>query len=205
MEEIKSNDFYFLSNPKWAYYDETSKCYVLNECATKEAYLSYLEYSKNTNDRLLKNIKLYIKNDALNHNFRFVLAQLEWFDIAKKEIKKGKKESHWMWYIFPQVPLGKSLASKEYAIFFIEAVWGYWSIDYLRNNLLDITSELLKHKGKDIETIMNSDIDCLKLRSCMTLFYIATKEKIFFDVIKTFFRGRFCEKTIKYLEDNKDI
>ena len=100
---------------------------------------------------------------------RFIIKQEEWFDTALTEIKRGMKESHWMWFIFPQLKeLGRSQTAQYYGIDGIEEARRYMGNAYLRDNLLTISNALLEHEGKDIAYIMG-EIDALKLRSCMTL------------------------------------
>ncbi|MCQ2211551.1 MAG: DUF1810 domain-containing protein [Paludibacteraceae bacterium] len=118
---------------------------------------------------------------------RFITAQLRDYKQAYKEIKNGKKITHWMWYIFPQL---KGLGSSEYAEYYglesIEEAKAYWDNDYLRNNLTKICECLLTLEGKTAEDIFGY-VDSLKLKSCMTLFLEATKEKIFYDVLDKYY------------------
>ena len=135
--------------------------------------------------------------------------QLE-YKIAYQEILKGRKESHWIWYIFPQIKgLGKSFMCKKYDIQTLDEAKQYLDNDYLRNNLIRICEALLTHEGKkDIEDIMN--IDDVKLLSSMTLFNKADEEKkqckgIFKRVLDVFYQGREDEFTLKILEEEAII
>lgn len=101
---------------------------------------------------------------------RFVEAQRQSYEEAFNEIKKGKKISHWMWYIFPQIHgLGRSDTAKYYEIKSINEAIEYMNNNYLYNNLINISEELLKLKTSNAIEIFGT-IDAIKLKSCMTLF-----------------------------------
>jgi len=125
------------------------------------------------------------------------------FSQAFKEIERGRKISHWIWYIFPQIKgLGHSYMCQKYDIQSLDEAKKYLENEYLRNNLINICKELLNHNDKDIKEIMN--IDDIKLLSCMTLFKEADKEvnkcgTIFQEVINTFYGGKEDEQTISIL------
>lgn len=103
---------------------------------------------------------------------RFIEAQEDYFDIAYDEIKSGKKKTHWMWYIFPQIHgLGFSETSVFYSIKSINEAISYLNNEYLYNNMIKICNLLLNTKVKNPATIFGG-VDSLKLRSCMTLFYL---------------------------------
>ena len=130
---------------------------------------------------------------------RFITKQEEWFDTALSEIRRGLKESHWMWFIFPQLKeLGRSPAAQYYGINGIEEARRYMENTYLRDNLLTISNALLEHEGKDIAYIMG-DIDALKLRSCMTLFSYVSDERVFTDVLDAFYSGKRDSLTLELL------
>ena len=132
---------------------------------------------------------------------RFVKAQKYEYSTALKEIKKGQKTSHWIWYIFPQIKgLGQSSISKKYGLEGIEEAREYLSNPVLRNHLYEISNELLKHKDKDINTIMGSNIDAVKLKSCMTLFNEVEPNSIFEDVLESFYNGEKDEKTLTLIK-----
>ncbi len=122
---------------------------------------------------------------------RFINAQKSDYNTALKEIKNGKKRSHWMWYIFPQLKgLGKSSTAEYYGIDGLKEAKEYYKNDYLRNNLLEITNELLKIDNNDIEYIMGYP-DNLKLLSCMTLFSEVDKSNDLFNkVIDKYYDGK---------------
>ncbi len=128
---------------------------------------------------------------------RFITAQSRDYKHAYKEIKNGKKVTHWMWYIFPQL---KGLGSSEYAEYYgiesIEEAKAYWDNDYLRNNLIKICNCLLSLEDKTAEEVFGY-IDSLKLKSCMTLFFESTKEAVFGRVLEKYFDQELDENTIK--------
>ena len=106
---------------------------------------------------------------------RFLKEQEEDYPKALKEIKSGKKESCWMWYIFPQIQgLGFSEMNKKYSIKDIEEAKAYLENETLKSRLIEITQALLDLENADIHEVMSSD-DC-KLKSSMTLFKIVEEQ-----------------------------
>ena len=132
---------------------------------------------------------------------RFLIAQDSMYEKALKEIKNGKKKSHWMWYIFPQLRgLGRSQMAFTYGINGLEEAQAYLGHPVLSARLIEITETLLQHEGKRIEDIMG-DIDDLKLRSSMTLFATISKDgSVFHQVLKDFYNGRMDEYTLKLMK-----
>lgn len=131
---------------------------------------------------------------------RFLEAQEESYNQAFSEIKNGRKTSHWIWYIFPQVKgLGFSYNSQYYGISSLKEASDYLDDKILGKRLNDICECLLLHKGEDIEKIMGG-IDAMKLKSSMTLFDIVCPDSIFGQVLDVFFRRERCRKTLKILE-----
>src|SRR5258706_4591141 len=101
---------------------------------------------------------------------RFVQAQADDFEQALAEIKRGRKESHWMWYIFPQFDgLGFSSTSQLYSIKSIAEAQAYLSHPILGPRLLECAEATLGVEGRSARKIFGP-IDELKLRSCATLF-----------------------------------
>ena len=129
---------------------------------------------------------------------KFVNAQKKDFDIALKELKNGKKESHYMWYIFPQLKgLGHSYYSDYYGITSLQEAVEYFEDKYLHDNMITLINVLLNLEDNNPNRIFG-DPDYIKFKSSMTLFYLATGEKIFKDVLDKFYFGFLDEKT-KYL------
>ena len=116
----------------------------------------------------------------------------------------GRKESHWMWYIFPQIKgLGSSPTSIEYSLSGIDEAKAYFIHPILGKRLIELCFILINLKTNDAYEIFG-DIDEMKLKSSMTLFYVATnKEMIFKDVLNKFFNGELDQRTIEIIEQQK--
>ena len=136
----------------------------------------------------------------LNSLERFVKAQELAYPIALQDIKKGKKRSHWMWYIFPQLRgLGTSTMAHKYGIVDIGEAKAYLEHPVLSARLYELCGELLKHKDKSAYDIFG-DIDAMKLKSSMTLFALTSKEHTIFDeVLECFFDGERDATTLKLI------
>ena len=132
---------------------------------------------------------------------RFIKIQKKDFKIALKEIKNGYKESHWMWYIFPQIKgLGKSDIAEYYSIKNIEEAKEYLNNNYLKDNLEEICNELLKLESDNAEEIFGFP-DNLKLKSSMTLFdYVEPNNTIYKQVLNKFYDGESDRKTIEIID-----
>ena len=131
---------------------------------------------------------------------RFVKAQEHSYGNALREIKMGRKSSHWVWYIFPQIKgLGHSYNARYYAINDLDEARAYVEHSILNARLREITSELLKHKEVEVEHLMGSRIDAMKLRSSMTLFDIVSPDDIYNNVLDVFFEGKRCSHTLTML------
>lgn len=129
---------------------------------------------------------------------RFRSAQAGSYEIALKEIQSGRKQSHWMWYIFPQIQgLGRSTMAMYYAIQNKDEAIRYWNDPVLRGHMVEICQELLKLEDS-IDVILGYP-DNRKLCSCMTLFWLVTGETIFRDVLETFYDGKMDDYTIEKL------
>ncbi|MBA3960487.1 MAG: DUF1810 domain-containing protein [Chthoniobacterales bacterium] len=131
---------------------------------------------------------------------RFLLAQEEVFETALRELERGRKESHWMWFIFPQIDgLGSSVTAKRYAIKSKEEALAYLEEPLLRDRLHRSAQALLRVEGKSALQIMGLPDD-LKLRSSMTLFgSVLGGETVFREVIQKYFGGIMDEKTLAIL------
>lgn len=135
-----------------------------------------------------------IENTGLQ---RFIEAQNDSYDQALKEIRNGRKLTHWIWYIFPQMKgLGFSYNSDYYGVTSLQEARDYLENELLRKRLFEITESLLMHKGKDIESIMG-DIDSLKLKSSMTLFDAVQPGSVFGEVLDEFYGGERCRRTLE--------
>ena len=131
---------------------------------------------------------------------RFLEAQSDAYETAYSEICAGRKRSHWMWYMFPQLKgLGRSAISEYYGIDGISEAKEYLAHPVLRNRLMEITQALIRLDTNDAHRIFGTPDD-MKLRSCMTLFDIVSPNDIFNDVLTKFFDGDKDCKTLKQLE-----
>ena len=138
----------------------------------------------------------------LEHDLeRFIEAQKSDYETALNEIKSGRKKSHWIWYIFPQLKgLGFSYNSEYYGIKNADEAKNYLAHPVLGKRLTEITNALLSLNENDPLKIMGSPDD-LKLKSCMTLFAkISNENSIFHKAINKFFNGQFDEATISLLK-----
>jgi len=134
----------------------------------------------------------------MNSNLkRFIDAQENDYLIALKEIKNGRKQSHWMWYIFPQIAgLGFSDISKYYAITDMDEAKEYLKHDILEKRLIELSNVLIRLDTNSAKTIFSSPDD-LKLKSSMTLFsQISDAEPVFKLVLDKFFGGNLDQKTL---------
>lgn len=132
---------------------------------------------------------------------RFLIAQEISYNNALTEIQLGKKTSHWMWFVFPQIKgLGFSDIAKRYAIENLDEAKEYLNHPVLGLRLITITKELLKHEGLTANSILGNPDD-LKLHSSMTLFAQVedSEEQIFMKVIDKFFNGYLDNKTLKII------
>ena len=131
---------------------------------------------------------------------RFLEAQKRDYKIAFEEISTGKKRSHWIWYIYPQIKgLGMSLMDQEYSIKSIRETIEYIKDETLYKRLIIMTKLLLDIEHNDIKEVMWYPDD-LKLRSCMTLFYAVSGNQYFEKVIDKFYQGDKDLKTIHILQ-----
>lgn len=132
---------------------------------------------------------------------RFEDAHIRYYQTALKEIRNGRKESHWMWFIFPQIKgLGRSYTSQYYAIVSLDEAKAFLNHPYLGKNLLEITNVLLLLDSNNATEIFGKPDD-MKLKSCMTLFAIASEEQSVFEkVLSKFFGNKYDNFTIKLLQ-----
>jgi uncharacterized protein (DUF1810 family) len=129
---------------------------------------------------------------------RFLDAQATDYAPALAEIKSGRKRSHWMWYIFPQVQgLGFSETSRFYGIKDLAEATAYLQHPVLGSRLVSICEELLKLPGSNATSIMGSPDD-MKLKSSMTLFgAVPAAAPVFQQVLAKFFGGVPDSKTLQ--------
>ncbi len=142
------------------------------------------------------------EDDAQKYNLaRFVDAQARDYQTALAELKNGRKLSHWMWYIFPQIAgLGYSPTSKHYAIQSLEEARAYLSQPLLGSRLRECAEAVLDVEGKSARDIFDEPDD-VKLQSCMTLFAqaIETTDGICASVLAKYFGGQSDSQTLRLL------
>ena len=145
------------------------------------------------------------EKDDLNNPFdlnRFISAQEEVYDCVLKELKNGKKQSHWMWYIFPQLDgLAQSTTSKYYAIKSREEALAYLDHPVLGSRLNECANMVLDIKGKKVSDIFGYPDD-LKLKSSMTLFSEVAIDSAFVRVLDKYFQGERDPKTLQLIKEN---
>ena len=128
---------------------------------------------------------------------RFLKAQESSYDIALQELTDGRKRSHWMWYIFPQLKaLGYSETALYYGIIDMEEAKSYLAHPILKARLVACCEAILLHKDKSALRILG-DIDAMKLKSSMTLFALVSDEEnsVFHQVLTQFYDGKMDAKT----------
>lgn len=152
--------------------------------------------------------ELMIRNDKMERMpgddlYRFMAAQASTYRQALQEIKAGKKRTHWMWYVFPQLRgLGSSNFSVLYGIASLQEARDYLLHPVLGVRLKEISNALLRWKQRTATDILGRPDD-RKLQSCMTLFSLAagTNNEVFDEVLHVFFEGKRDEKTIQLLNE----
>jgi uncharacterized protein (DUF1810 family) len=139
----------------------------------------------------------------INSLERFVKAQERMYQVALKEIREGKKRSHWMWYIFPQLRgLGTSSMAHTYGISGLDEAKAYLEHPWLSGRLYELCVSLLQHKDKSAYDIFG-DIDEMKLKSSMTLFALTSEDYTIFDqVLEQFFEGEMDEVTVSLINES---
>lgn len=135
------------------------------------------------------------------HLSRFLTAQNSYsqYKTALEEIRNGRKRSHWMWFVFPQLKgLGHSYNADYYGIAGADEARAYWLHPVLRDRLREITEALLLLDGLSARQIFG-EVDAMKLRSSMTLFWTATDEELFRKVLDKYYEGKMCDSTLEML------
>lgn len=132
---------------------------------------------------------------------RFLSAQEGVYVQALAEIKSGRKTSHWMWFIFPQIQgLGHSETARYYAIRDKEEATRYLEHPVLGKRLIEISTELLRLPATRAVDIFGM-VDCLKLHSSMTLFSLLDKpHPVFQQVLDVFFEGTKDSRTVELMK-----
>ena len=150
----------------------------------------------------------YLEKEGLERRMddrleRFRAPQKQDYQTALQEIRAGRKKSHWMWYIFPQIKsLGMSETAQSYEIKSLEEAHAYLGNELLKSHLIEISNELLNLNTNDPVEVFG-DVDSLKLKSSMTLFAYISDKEIFNKVIDKYFNGNKDLNTLKICKDIK--
>lgn len=131
---------------------------------------------------------------------RFVIAQDPVIDAVREELRRGRKRTHWMWFVFPQLAgLGFSAMAQRYAIASLAEAHAYLAHSVLGPRLRECCELLLAQPDDDIHAVMGSPDD-MKLRSCLTLFETAAPaEPVFRQCLQRFYRGEPDGRTLGLL------
>jgi uncharacterized protein (DUF1810 family) len=136
----------------------------------------------------------------LHHLQRFVDAQNSVYERVCSELRKGRKQSHWIWFIFPQIKgLGSSATAARFAISSREEAAAYLEHPILEPRLRECTRLVTLVEGRSLNQIFGSPDD-LKFRSSMTLFaQVAADNQIFLDALEKYCGGEFDGLTLERL------
>lgn len=163
----------------------------VNNIRLPKSFVEAIEYGK-----VVFDLERFVKAQDSEHSY----------SVALSEIKQGRKRSHWIWYVFPQIKgLGHSYRSEYFGISCKEEAESYLSHPVLGVRLREITKALLECKNPSVYNIFG-DHDAAKVQSCMTLFDIVSPDDIFNDVLWKYYEGKRCEKTVRRfdLREGKD-
>ena len=134
---------------------------------------------------------------------KFIEAQEDVYEQALSELKSGKKQSHWMWFIFPQLAgLGSSMRANYYGLTGMDQAKRYLADSVLGGRLRECVGAMLLHRGKSAWDILGSP-DNWKFKSCLTLFEIAASDdgdrKLFQAALDRFSSGKRDENTLSLI------
>jgi uncharacterized protein (DUF1810 family) len=139
----------------------------------------------------------------VNHDHdldRFVTAQAPHYDRVLAEIRAGRKRTHWMWFVFPQIAgLGHSAMAVHYAIRSLDEARAYLAHPVLGPRLIECFEAILTVRDRSARDILGSPDD-LKLQSCATLFaHVTSRGSVFDEVLDRYFDGRPDRKTLSFV------
>jgi uncharacterized protein (DUF1810 family) len=131
---------------------------------------------------------------------RFIEAQNGVYPIALRELQEGRKRSHWMWYIFPQLKhLGHSYNSKFYGLSGKDEATAYLAEPVLNQRLREVSDVIFNLPTNDACEVFGG-IDGMKLRSSMTLFDIVSPNDIFARILDKYFNGQRDNRTLTIIQ-----
>lgn len=127
-------------------------------------------------------------SDPLEH---FIRAQERDYAQALAELSAGRKRSHWIWYVLPQLrALGRSILARKYGISDRNEAASYYAHPILGPRLIECVSVILRYTDRSAPEILG-DVDAIKFRSCLTLFAeVAPEEPVFVRALAAFYQGK---------------
>ena len=129
----------------------------------------------------------------------FIAAQDQVYANVLRELRAGRKQSHWMWFIFPQVAgLGLSAMAARFAIDDVEQARAYWAQPVLGQRLRECLALVNDIEGRTAREIFGSPDD-LKFLSCLSLFLLATGDDIFRQGLDKFYQGALDPMTVRLI------
>jgi uncharacterized protein (DUF1810 family) len=139
------------------------------------------------------------ESDAFNLQ-RFVEAQESVYAEVSAELKAGRKRTHWIWFVFPQLAgLGSSPMARQYAVSGMPEARAYLAHPILGRRLIECVQAMLQHRQQSPHQILG-EIDAVKWRSCLTLFSAADPDGRVFDAaLAQFYAGQRDEATLRLL------
>ena len=134
---------------------------------------------------------------------RFVEAQAPLYEMALSELTSGRKQSHWMWFVFPHLKaLGRSSMAQFYGLHDLIEARSYWAHPILGSRLRQCVLTVLEVPLKTAHEIFGSPDD-LKFCSCLTLFEHVSTDECFGVALERFYGGRRDEQTVALLEERR--
>jgi uncharacterized protein (DUF1810 family) len=135
---------------------------------------------------------------------RFLEAQTPVIEQALTELRAGQKQSHWMWYVFPQIAsLGQSATSRAFAIQSLDEARAYLAHPVLGQRLRECCQAVMNVRGRSAHEIFGSPDD-QKFQSCLTLFAEADPDEVlFYNLLEKYFDGDADEATLELLAHEK--
>ena len=126
------------------------------------------------------------------------------YEIALAELQAGRKTSHWIWHVFPQLEtLGYSERAKFFGISGIEEARAYMNHTVLGPRYLKGVAAIMKHQSQPIEAVMGGDVDAKKFRSSLTLMLAAGGGPDVQKALDVFYSGKICDATMRELASPK--
>lgn len=130
---------------------------------------------------------------------RFLDAQASAYPTAFREICSGRKQSHWIWFVFPQLRgLGSSDNSEKYGLSGLDEARAYLAHPVLGGRLREATTAMMAHRSAGASSVLAA-LDALKLRSCLTLFSLAEPGGLYAQALQALFDGERDRRTLELL------